>query len=132
MKMGIFNKNNTASGTYWFYKMFEEQTGTEAFYVDSLSLLDTIEEYRLIDKNDPEDLDVLVVCPNLNPKQWDMLQNYVKRYPKIRFVFFLTPFSADIFAERQFALFPNVKAYKSFKEQYEEALLLITEAQKTT
>lgn len=107
-----------------FCKLADEQ-GVHIQYIDKLSYLGANNER---DDNDPLNLNVLLVYPTLNRRQWEKLLECVQRNPQIRFIFFLTGESADDFERGDFGRFPNVELYIEFDEKTERFKQLIKEA----
>ena len=124
MKIGYFDQN-TPSGMYPAYQYAEEQE-VPLQHIDELSYLGAKDE----EGDDPFDLDVLLVNPTLNRRQWQNLLDCVQKNPQIRFIFFLTPESAEDFEQDDFSRFPNVESCIEFSEQFKRFNQLIEEAKK--
>lgn len=125
MKIGYFDRN-TSSGMRLLYQYAEEQ-GIPLQYIDKLSYLGTKDEGG----DDSFNLDVLIVNPTLNHVQWQNLLECVQNNPQIKFIFFLTPESAEDFEEDDFSRFPNVESCIEYDEKYKRFNQLLEEAKQS-
>lgn len=125
MKIGYYD-DNMPSSMYPLYQFAKEQ-GIHIQDFDQLSYLGTKDE----EDGDPFDVDTLLVNPTLDRKQWEDLLESVKQHQQIKFIFFLTPASAENFEEGNFDQFANVESYISPIDWNKRFDLLLKEAKQS-
>lgn len=118
MNIGSFDRNSL-SGMLPLYQLAEEQ-GIHIHYIDKLSYL--------IGDDNGFNLDVLLVNPTLNRKQWEDLLECVQQCPKVKFIFFLTDESAEYFDKNDFARFTNVESCQWSDGNFQRFIQLLEEA----
>jgi len=125
MKIGLFD-DNTLSWTHLLVEEAEEN----CIHIRHIFNLSYVGEKDENDGN-PFDLDVLIVNPTLNRVQWKNLLECVKKNQQVKFIFCLTPQSAEDFDLDHFGDFPNVESYINFDEKYARIKKLFEEALST-
>lgn len=119
MKIGIFDKN-MPSDMDVPRKLAEEQ-GVHIQYIDKLSYLSPDDEFKL---------DVLLIIPTLNLRQWQMYIDCIKKNPQIKFIFYMTIETSWELEASGVENLSNVESYLWHEDHLKRFHQLLAEAKK--